>query len=193
MVDKGGFGRNFRLQPRKLCGRASLLHRGPHLSRRFPHVRRPPGQGFWDYFVLGGGGGVSLKAAYVSVFGCLMKFHPIEQAEPVTGSNEPGFFYHYTTKVCLLAPDKYVALWPICVGCKAPVPRCHAPLDRWRIIQQATPGKRGRGDTIWAGLRAMHKEGGLRSFWRGNGTHVLKPWAAATVTESSTGVPDSDL
>jgi len=51
---------------------------------------------------------------------------------------------------------------------------CVAPLDRWRIIQQATPGKRGRGDTIWAGLRAMHKEGGLRSFWRGNGTHVLK-------------------
>ncbi|CAL9703646.1 unnamed protein product [Knipowitschia caucasica] len=48
-----------------------------------------------------------------------------------------------------------------------------APLDRLKVFLQVH-GAASRGQNLWAGLRGMVQEGGIRSLWRGNGINVLK-------------------
>ncbi|XP_048103943.1 calcium-binding mitochondrial carrier protein SCaMC-3 isoform X1 [Alosa alosa] len=48
-----------------------------------------------------------------------------------------------------------------------------APLDRLKVFLQVHGSKSDKGNVL-SGLRAMVKEGGLRSLWRGNGINVLK-------------------
>ena len=45
-----------------------------------------------------------------------------------------------------------------------------APLDRLKVIVQATGARQG----LLEGIRRIHSEGGLWGFWRSNGTNVLK-------------------
>lgn len=47
---------------------------------------------------------------------------------------------------------------------------CTAPLDRLKVFMQVQTRKRG----ITESFRYLLREGGLRSFWRGNGTNVVK-------------------
>jgi solute carrier family 25 (mitochondrial phosphate transporter), member 23/24/25/41 len=48
---------------------------------------------------------------------------------------------------------------------------CTAPLDRLKVIMQAqTSGSM----TITEGFKGIYKEGGMKSFFRGNGTNVIK-------------------
>lgn len=47
---------------------------------------------------------------------------------------------------------------------------CTAPLDRLKVYMQVQPRKRG----IVECFRYLLREGGVRSFWRGNGINVLK-------------------
>lgn len=56
----------------------------------------------------------------------------------------------------------------------SPVSRtCTAPLDRLKIFFQVQ-SLQGRKFTIVSCFRHMYSEGGLRSFWRGNGINVVK-------------------
>ncbi|XP_030634754.1 calcium-binding mitochondrial carrier protein SCaMC-3 [Chanos chanos] len=48
-----------------------------------------------------------------------------------------------------------------------------APLDRLKVFLQVHGQSSDKGN-VWRGLRAMVKEGGLGSLWRGNGINVLK-------------------
>ncbi|XP_026103623.1 calcium-binding mitochondrial carrier protein SCaMC-3-like isoform X2 [Carassius auratus] len=48
-----------------------------------------------------------------------------------------------------------------------------APLDRLKVFLQVHGQSSDKG-TVWRGLRAMVKEGGLAALWRGNGINVLK-------------------
>ncbi|XP_026102482.1 calcium-binding mitochondrial carrier protein SCaMC-3-like isoform X4 [Carassius auratus] len=48
-----------------------------------------------------------------------------------------------------------------------------APLDRLKVFLQVHGQSSDKG-TVWRGLRAMVKEGGLSALWRGNGINVLK-------------------
>ncbi|XP_076845433.1 mitochondrial adenyl nucleotide antiporter SLC25A23 isoform X3 [Brachyhypopomus gauderio] len=48
-----------------------------------------------------------------------------------------------------------------------------APLDRLKVFLQVH-GQRSDKGSVWSGLRAMIKEGGLSALWRGNGINVLK-------------------
>ncbi|XP_026887296.2 calcium-binding mitochondrial carrier protein SCaMC-3 [Electrophorus electricus] len=48
-----------------------------------------------------------------------------------------------------------------------------APLDRLKVFLQVHGQSSDRG-TVWNGLKAMIKEGGLSALWRGNGINVLK-------------------
>ncbi|XP_042559430.1 calcium-binding mitochondrial carrier protein SCaMC-3-like [Clupea harengus] len=48
-----------------------------------------------------------------------------------------------------------------------------APLDRLKVFLQVHGSKSNKVNVV-SGLRAMVKEGGLRSLWRGNGINVLK-------------------
>ncbi|XP_063061396.1 mitochondrial adenyl nucleotide antiporter SLC25A23-like isoform X1 [Engraulis encrasicolus] len=48
-----------------------------------------------------------------------------------------------------------------------------APLDRLKVFLQVHGSKSDQGNVL-SGLRAMIKEGGLASLWRGNGVNVLK-------------------
>ncbi|XP_062866449.1 mitochondrial adenyl nucleotide antiporter SLC25A23 isoform X2 [Trichomycterus rosablanca] len=48
-----------------------------------------------------------------------------------------------------------------------------APLDRLKVFLQVHGQKSDKG-SVWRGLRAMVKEGGLMALWRGNGINVLK-------------------
>ncbi|XP_059410781.1 mitochondrial adenyl nucleotide antiporter SLC25A23 isoform X2 [Carassius carassius] len=48
-----------------------------------------------------------------------------------------------------------------------------APLDRLKVFLQVHGQSSDKG-TVWRGLRAMVKEGGLTALWRGNGINVLK-------------------
>lgn len=48
-----------------------------------------------------------------------------------------------------------------------------APLDRLKVFLQVHGSKSDKGNVL-SGLRAMVKEGGLGSLWRGNGINVLK-------------------
>ncbi|XP_056592941.1 mitochondrial adenyl nucleotide antiporter SLC25A23 isoform X2 [Triplophysa dalaica] len=48
-----------------------------------------------------------------------------------------------------------------------------APLDRLKVFLQVH-GRTSDKVSVWRGLRAMVKEGGLTALWRGNGINVLK-------------------
>ncbi|XP_026077800.1 calcium-binding mitochondrial carrier protein SCaMC-3 isoform X2 [Carassius auratus] len=48
-----------------------------------------------------------------------------------------------------------------------------APLDRLKVFLQVHGQSSDKG-TVWRGLHAMVKEGGLTALWRGNGINVLK-------------------
>lgn len=47
---------------------------------------------------------------------------------------------------------------------------CTAPLDRLKVFLQVQTKRSG----ISEGFKYLHKEGGARSFWRGNGINVIK-------------------
>ncbi len=49
---------------------------------------------------------------------------------------------------------------------------CTAPLDRLKVILQASQGPKSIG--IVEGMKGIYKEGGLKAFFRGNGTNVIK-------------------
>ncbi|TRY86083.1 hypothetical protein DNTS_030173 [Danionella cerebrum] len=48
-----------------------------------------------------------------------------------------------------------------------------APLDRLKVFLQVH-GRSSEKVSVWRGLRAMVKEGGLTALWRGNGINVMK-------------------
>ena len=47
---------------------------------------------------------------------------------------------------------------------------CTAPADRIKVMMQASQANSSIGSTV----KEILHEGGLRSFWRGNGANVLK-------------------
>ncbi|CAI4221015.1 unnamed protein product [Auanema sp. JU1783] len=50
---------------------------------------------------------------------------------------------------------------------------CTAPFDRLKVYMQVHATKQNKLG-VWSSLSLLHAEGGIRSFWRGNGINVVK-------------------